>query len=194
MSGPAGALLEGAASAAAFPELIERWHDFFLMTGTAAVTLVGLLFVSLSIHLDVLLHDRRAHLLDLARQTLLAYVYVLLVSLMFLVPPTSPRSLGFNVGAATAVVLGIALVGLVREMWQRETAIERRALARRRLLQIVALGLALYAAWQIGIGEPLGMSLFYAPLAVLLANATGSAWMLLVQVGRLKARESESRP
>ena len=38
-------------------ELIERWHEFYLLAGTAAVTLVGLLFVSLSFHLEALLHE-----------------------------------------------------------------------------------------------------------------------------------------
>jgi len=42
---------------------IEHWHEFYLLAGTAAVTLVGLLFVALSFHLDTLLHESKTHLL-----------------------------------------------------------------------------------------------------------------------------------
>ena len=35
-----------------FQHALERWHDFYLLAGTAAATLMGLLFVSLSIHLE----------------------------------------------------------------------------------------------------------------------------------------------
>jgi hypothetical protein len=33
-----------------FPELIKEWETFYLMVGTAAATLIGLLFVAVSIH------------------------------------------------------------------------------------------------------------------------------------------------
>ena len=29
------------------PELFEDWHDFYLLVGTAAATLVGLMFVAI---------------------------------------------------------------------------------------------------------------------------------------------------
>src|SRR3954465_13289731 len=35
----------------------EEWHDFFVMVGGAAAVLTGLVFVALSLNLDVLLRD-----------------------------------------------------------------------------------------------------------------------------------------
>ena len=35
----------------------ERWHDFFLMVGTGAAALTGLLVVAMSIHLEVITKD-----------------------------------------------------------------------------------------------------------------------------------------
>lgn len=171
----------------AFVEAIERWHEFYLMTGTAAVTLVGLLFVAISLHLETLLHDHRAHLLDLARQTLLAFVYVLLVSLMFLVPPSTPRILGLTLAGATVTVLALAVAGFVREQRSRVTGLSRASLARRRLLQIAALVVALGVSVRMMGGHHEDAVLLIAPICILLGNATGSAWDLLVQVGRLKA-------
>lgn len=173
----------------AFVHLIESWHEFYLMAGTAAVTLVGLLFVALSIHLDVLLHHKRAHLLDLARQTLLAYLYVLIMSLMFLVPPTSPRTLAATMGAGSIVVLVISIIGLVQEARQKETSLARGKLLRRRLLQILSLAMALSAAVLLWRGDHYGVFLMIAPICMMLGNATGSAWDLMTQVGRLKAQD-----
>lgn len=175
-----------------FSALVESWHEFFLMTGTAAVTLVGLLFVALSIHLDVLLHEKRAHLLDLARQAQLTFVVVLLLSLMYLVPPSTPRILALSSAGMTLVAFGIAVAGLLKEMRTRETGLDRRALFRRRLSQILGLALSLFASWLLWQGEGIGLFVMIGPICLLLGNATGSAWDLLVQVGKLKAREQES--
>jgi hypothetical protein len=50
----------------AFAQAIEGWHDFYLMVGTAAATLVGLLFVSLSLNVDVITREANADLRVLA--------------------------------------------------------------------------------------------------------------------------------
>ncbi len=176
----------------AFREQVEGWHEFFLMTGTAAVTLVGLLFVAISIHLDVLLHERRAHLLDLARQTLLTFLVVLLLSLMFLVPFNTPFVLALTVFVPSAIGFGFAVAGLVAESRVRDTGLRRRSLLRRRLAQILAFALLMVAAWQIGEQTRQAFLALIAPMCMLLANATNSAWDLLVQLGRLKAREEEA--
>jgi hypothetical protein len=70
----------------ALAEFFDSWHEFYLLAGTAAVTLVGLLFVALSFNLDVLLHETKVHVLAHARATLLSFTYVLIISLGFLVP------------------------------------------------------------------------------------------------------------
>jgi hypothetical protein len=35
-----------------FETTVERWYDYYVAAGGAAAVLVGLLFVSLSLHLD----------------------------------------------------------------------------------------------------------------------------------------------
>ena len=174
-----------------FSALVESWHEFYLMAGTAAVTLVGLLFVSLSMHLDVLLHHSRAHLLDLARQTLLAFVYVMLVSLMILVPPSTPRLLATTIGGSTLVVLLFSIVGLVSELRMKERAGVSRSLLRRRIMQILFLGLGVYSAYQLWLGFGTGLFMMIGTICTMLGNGAGSAWDLLVQVGRLKVKDRD---
>jgi hypothetical protein len=36
-----------------YAETVQSWHDFYLTAGAAAATLVGLLFVGLSLHISV---------------------------------------------------------------------------------------------------------------------------------------------
>src|SRR5262249_34662541 len=62
-------------------EWFDRWHEFYLMAGTAAVTLAGLLFVALSLHLDRLVDESHEHLLALARVTLVSFTMVLFASM-----------------------------------------------------------------------------------------------------------------
>jgi hypothetical protein len=105
-----GALIVGVGDSArgiTFSEWLERWHEFYLMAGTAAVTLAGLLFVALSLHLDRFVEVSHEHLLALARVTLLSYTFVLFASLFMLVPPTGRHQTAVMLGA-TCMILGNA--------------------------------------------------------------------------------------
>ena len=90
---------------ALWAETLEKWHDFFLMSGTAAVTLAGLVFVAISIHVDTLVQAKREHLLDLARMTLLSFTMILVLSLTMLMPYMSVRMVGVQM-----VILGRVLL------------------------------------------------------------------------------------
>jgi len=57
----ASPLFDAVARSGTFAEWVHGWHEFYLMTGTAAVTLAGLLFVALSLHLDRLVEKNKVH-------------------------------------------------------------------------------------------------------------------------------------
>ena len=67
-----------------YRSLVQSWHDFYLVAGTASATLVGLLFVSLSLHLRAVL--ARPEVRGLARSTLANFALVLLVALVLVIP------------------------------------------------------------------------------------------------------------
>jgi hypothetical protein len=168
-------------------EVIEHWHEFYLMAGTAAVTLVGLLFVALSLHLDTLLHDSRAHLVAHARQTLLSFTYVLFVSLLFLAPGTPVRVLGGTLVAFTVVMGGITMRMSGGSML-RSGARDMDALYRRRTLTML-LGYVICGvcgAMMAFTRNPYIAHFMIGGIFALLGNAAGASWDLLVQVGRIK--------
>jgi len=168
-------------------EVIAHWHEFYLMAGTAAVTLVGLLFVALSIHLDTLLEDTRAHLVVHARQTLFSFTYVLFVSLLFLAPDNPVRVLGATLFVFSLVMAGITL-RLSRGDFIRSGVRDLDAAYRRRTA-VMLLGYAICGgcgAWMALQRNPYAAHFMIGGIFALLGNAAGASWDLLVQVGKLK--------
>jgi hypothetical protein len=86
-------------------DVMAEWHDFFVLLGTAAGTLVGLLFVAASVSSGVFTLERRAPLRMFLTATVVHFGSVLAVSLIMLLPLTSWLMLG-------VVVLICGLVGL----------------------------------------------------------------------------------
>jgi len=52
----------------AFAREVARWHDFYMLVGTASATLAGLLVVARSLHLDKLVGDAHRGLKAVAGQ------------------------------------------------------------------------------------------------------------------------------
>jgi hypothetical protein len=94
--------------------LDQRWHDFYLVSGTAAATLVGLLFVGLSLHLRAVL--TRPDVRSLARITLSNFALVLFVSLFMVIrePSSAASSQLIGAGLVTVVVTAPSLVAAGR--------------------------------------------------------------------------------
>jgi len=68
--------------------ILHNWQNFYMLTGTAAATLIGLLFVAVSITIGTQISARRAS--DLLRTfvnpTLIYYAQVLLISCLTVMP------------------------------------------------------------------------------------------------------------
>ena len=94
--------------------LAQRRHDFYLIAGTAAATLVGLLFVGLSLHLRAVLS--RSEVRSLARVTLANFGFVLFVSLFMVISEGSsavgPQLIG--AGVFSLIVIAPSLVAAAR--------------------------------------------------------------------------------
>ena len=83
---------------------LASWHDLYVTVGATAATLVGLLFVGLSLHIRVVV--AHAEVRSLARVTLTAFFVVVLVAIAML----QPTDLAIVVADWLA---GIAVVSLV---------------------------------------------------------------------------------
>src|SRR6266487_4627767 len=86
-----------------FGEALLGWRDFYVTAGAAAATLVGLLFVGLSLHIRVVVSH--ADVRSLARVTLTDFFVILLIALALLEPTLSATQIA-------DWLLGIAAVSL----------------------------------------------------------------------------------
>lgn len=197
LEAPAAHATAAADSAAVVLEQVARaldgWHEFYLLAGTGAVTLVGLLFVALSFHLDAILDDSRSHLLAAARMAFMNFLYVLMLSLFFLMPGMPPRMHGFAVLMLSAMSLAYIVWNGLRTRRAARLSEHEQFLRRRFMIAGFILGIGIVAAINFML-DPRRLPLiqFAALTCGMLANATGMAWDLLVQVGRMRKAAGES--
>jgi hypothetical protein len=164
-----------------FHAAAEGWHDFYLIAGTAAATLVGLLFVGLSLHLRAVLS--RPEVRSLARATLTNFGLLMLISL-FLVIPEGASDLGLQLLIAGAVSIVIITPSLVAAVRSRTRTLRLRQLTLRFGLStfgytgvIVAGALLMAASYRAALDWLVTITL------ILLIVSLRNSWDLLVSVG-----------
>ena len=87
--------------------ILRDWQSFYILTGTASATLIGLLFIAISIGSNLPMQQITNNLHTFVNPTLLYYFQVLLVSCLAVMPLQSPF---IYIGAfAVLGILNIAL-------------------------------------------------------------------------------------
>lgn len=74
-----------------FASSVASWQSFYMLAGTASATLIGLLFVAVSLHIDLIGKPDSSSILSRAWRT---FTHFILVALLFLVPHQDPEGLG----------------------------------------------------------------------------------------------------
>lgn len=97
----------------ALGENLLRWHDFYSLSGTAAATLVGLMFVAASLGAGVFTREHQVGIRSFLSPTVVHFSAVLLLCLIASVPGTW-LSMGI-------LVVGAGLIGLGHSclIWRR---------------------------------------------------------------------------
>ena len=158
---------------------MEAWGTFAVITGGAAAALTGLLFVAVSIRVEVIAAS--AELRNRAAQTLGLFVTVLLAACLLAIPGQSIRALGGDL-TALAVLTGAALYSLdVRARSGRSG----QPIAR--TLDVVAPNLVtslllLAAALLLVSGVHAGLYVLVAPMLIAIVGGVTSAWLLLTKI------------
>jgi hypothetical protein len=166
-----------------FQVTLASWHDFYSMTGMAAATLVGLLFVGLSLHLRVVV--TRADVKALARVTLASLGLMLVLSLFMVVPEgNDPSTSGWDLvgtGIAGCLIIARSVVSGMRGSHRTLSfprLVLRFGLTTMSFLAVIAVGGVLVA------GDYHGALTWLVAIAIfLLVSALRNSWDLLVSVG-----------
>lgn len=163
-----------------FIEQIRIWQPFYATVAAACATLTGLLFVALSMNVDILSRAENSERMWLARQTFSEFLLVLMVSLIFLIPGLGPLGLGISL-----LCLGGAWAFSALNSFR--TSFRRYGMNKRRFMRIFGLSLAgtlglIITAVCMLLGYAVALYGLVFMLAALLASASRNAWALLVEV------------
>src|SRR5256886_6553605 len=126
-----------------FQTAVSGWHDFYILAGTAAATLVGLPFVGLSLHLRVVIASSEVR--SLARVTLANFGAMLFVAL-FMVIPQDQSTAAVELIASGLASLVITTPSLVGALQSQDRTMQMRPRDRARLLLRFGLSVASYIA------------------------------------------------
>jgi len=165
---------------------MRAWYEFYAVTGAAAATLLGLLFVAVSVNAGAILGVGHESSKRLAGQAFQNYVAVISVSLLALFPQLSTAEFGRTALALTAISAIWVLVRVYQTI-ARPHDLETRIFALRRYVaSLIGFGMLIAAASLMATGDADHGSLFAISTVVLLLSATTVSWELLVRVARAK--------
>lgn len=177
-----------------FQTTIRDWHDFYMVAGGASATLVGLLFVGLSLHLRVVVS--RPEVRSLASVTLANFGLVLLIALFALIPQQAE---GFSYDL---IISGAISAAIVTPSLRAASHSRTRTLRVPRMFMrfgVSALGYAgAVAAGVLVLRGSYGTGLGWLAVVsiALLVVSLRNSWDLLVTVGAARlgeARDDEER-
>jgi hypothetical protein len=161
---------------AEFIERLTEWQPFCAALAGVSATFAGLLFVSLSVN-PVLLQGKDVGADRLAQHTFGCFIYLVLTSLVLMIPRQGPMSIGLP-------LFGLGLLGLLSTLRSRRGAGASKAVSISRNHAMYQLSMATYAT---SMGVALSMinrweQALYALVALMLWQfswASRLAWDLL---------------
>jgi hypothetical protein len=166
---------------------MQGWAEFYTVTAGAAATLMGLLFVVVSINDAAILGAAHQHSRRLAEQAFQNYVAVLSVSLLAVMPDMDTKHLG----SVTLGITALAGVWVIVRSWLALTktpeAGTRLQSLRRQFGSLLGFAILLFAATRMAFDLGDSRYSFAAAIMVLLAAATRVSWQLLLRMAETRA-------
>jgi hypothetical protein len=176
----------------AFVERLHAWHDFFMFTGTAAATLMGLVFVAVSLGGNTKPASVRT-LHTFVTPIVLHFGHVLFLAAVLLVPSHRPLTLALAVLALALVVLTRALTvlrGLLAH--HRDDAIGRDKWMWNFVAPFVASFAATTAAVELSLGAPWALELLAGSSVLFLVTGVVNTWKLVIWILEHRAPSATS--
>ena len=168
-------------------ELLQHWHEFYLLVGTAAAALVALLFVAASIGAGILSKHAGGPTRTYMSPIAFHFTSALFVSAAALVPSHTLLTLGVLVGLnAIAGIIYSAFV--MRRLFTDNIAdiADRFCYG---ILPLAAYAAGLWAAYLIFGGSIHAPEFLAATVVLLLIVNIRNAWDLMLSLSRRRARE-----
>lgn len=168
---------------AALGAALAAWHDFYMLVGTAAATLVGLMFVAASIGASYFTREQEVAAQTFISPTVVHFAAILVACLLILAPLQGWTSLGAMLLGESA--LGIAYTGLVWWRLRHQRFAAAVGLVDRVWYALTpAAGYGLLAASSLGLlnGRMASLDLLAGGLFLLLLAGIRNAWDMTLWV------------
>ena len=162
---------------------LQRWHDFYLLVGGAAATLVGLMFVAISLGSRLITERSVPALRVWVHPTLIHFIYVLVIATISMVPTLTRSPLGILLVFAGLLSFGNALrmVPYMRKQ-QGEQEADRSDWVW--YLIIPSISYLLFVGTGIGLllGDNRALNGLAFAIILLLVNGIRNAWDMVVWI------------
>jgi hypothetical protein len=172
--------------------MLAAWHEFYALLGTAAATLVALLFVAASIATGYMTVDRSSPTHTFTSPIVFHYTFVLFVSLIALMPIDTDSLLGVVFGITAAGALAYSVHIFVRVMRSEVRDLDDRL--GYGLSPLAAYAAVLAAAFFIYEHSPIGPPLLAGALILLLLINIRNAWDLTVFFAQRRSSDAAPPP
>jgi hypothetical protein len=169
----------------AFSQAVNGWHDFYLMIGTAAATLVGLLFVSLSLNADAITRRTNADLRALAEQTFSSYIFVLLFAVFFLIPHQDTLGLGLPLLGVGGIGFYSTVRHFLRTRHTQPRVWRQGSIGIRFIIPTICFVVLITIAISVLLGKTSGLYWLVPVMILLMVIASFNAWDLLIRLREL---------
>jgi hypothetical protein len=174
-----------------FTDALKEWHDFFALAGGATATLIGLLFVAVSLHIDLFSDENQTHVRNIAEQILINFLKILLLSLLLIAPNQTPEAIAMTLLLMS--VIGLAVTGVTfRAAYLRDRVNPNARVGRRfwlwRFVVPIGADAWLLAAGIAIVGSGLSYPLYWLMwvFTLQLVSLTRQAWNLMIRLAQYK--------
>ncbi len=158
---------------------MQDWGTFAVISGSAAGALIGLLFVAVSIRIDVI--ARSVELRNRAGQTLILFVTALFIGILLSIPNQGRGALGVEL-IALAIITGAGLTVLDRNATADATGGRISELVATTNPSTLTSLLPLLAGVLLVAGVHWGTYVLVPCVLVSMGGGIGSAWLFLTRI------------
>ena len=173
-------------------QALERWHDFYVLVGTAAATLVALLFVAISLGAGYLSAERTAPTRAFFSPVVVHFTAILMAAALALAPEHTGAVVSVVIAAIAIVGFGISLFSTVQLLRNRWTNYVQDHLCYGALPAICYAAL-LIASWMILTNKDEALDVLAAALLFLLAVNIRNAWDLTLSMVHHQTEREQSK-
>ncbi len=175
----------------AFADGLRPWHDFFMLAGASAATLMGLVFVAVSLGGNI----KRASVRTLetfVTPIVLHFGHVLVLSALLVVPAHRPWTLGLSCGALSLLVL-LSVLDVLRGLVAHHRAgpIDRDKWLWNFGLPFAAALAAVAASGELFCGALWALALLAGSSAAFLVIGVRNTWRLVIWILEHRAPAAE---